>query len=155
MRVDLSTPFEPIRKKIEHESFGSCVLLMRTVGIDEQAEIDAAEISAYFTTKDPVEAMAAKYMARARVVVVGWEGVEDNDGKPLPFSWPTLRRVGSKFPEFTKQLMEAVEDLSHGLTEDESKNSPSPLDSGTPAAEPITLSLDCGTDSAAGESSPK
>lgn len=140
MRVDLSTPFEPIRKKIEHESFGSCVLLMKPLGIEEMAAVDAAEMQTYFETSDKSRALESRYVARAKQCLVGWEGIEDGEGKPIPYSWPAMVRIGLIYPKFAELVAENVSVMVHGVTEDQAKNSDTPLPTTSVAAATITQS---------------
>lgn len=140
MRVDLSKPFEPIRKTVSHPSFGSCVLLLKPPGIEEMAAIDAAEVQRYFDAGDRTEALEARYVARARQCIVGWEGVEDTDGKPIAYSWPTLVRIGTVLPRFADAVSAEVTRVCSGISEEEVKNSDSPLPDTSAAAETITQS---------------
>lgn len=140
MRVDLSKPFEPIRRTIEHESFGSCLLLLKPLGIEEMAAVDAAEMQAYFDHGDKEQALGVRYVARARQCIVGWEGIEDGEGNPIPYSWPTLMRISGIYPKFAEAVGDEVSRVARGITEDEAKNSDVPLPNTSEAAATATQS---------------
>lgn len=77
MRFDLSTSGH--RKEVITLAEGSFSVLVRNPTFAELIQ-DAA------TTENYLE-------ARVRSSIVGWEGVEDAEGKPIPFTWDALRKL--------------------------------------------------------------
>ncbi|AVG17776.1 hypothetical protein CFN79_18950 [Chromobacterium vaccinii] len=52
-------------------------------------------------------------------LLIGWEGVIDGDGKPLPFSLDLLRQLvtGPDGAAFSRGIWEAINDLTYGVRE--------------------------------------
>lgn len=85
--ITLATPELPNNVKVSVEvEGGGFVLILRPVG-DEDRLRDSALSSRYWQSDDPTEA-GVWFVARDKLrksAVIGWEGVQAPDGKPIPF----------------------------------------------------------------------
>jgi hypothetical protein len=73
---------------------------------------------------------------RIRSSIVGWRGLQDAAGTPLPFSWDALTALCEQVPAVFEKLWPLASEAFSGLREDSVKNSePLPSDSSGAATE--------------------
>lgn len=61
---------------------------------------------------------------RIESAITDWRGLEDGDGKPIPFHVETMRALCESVPAAFGKLMIAANEAFRGLPEDAAKNSP-------------------------------
>lgn len=100
---------------------GQFELEMRTPSYDEliaDAQQDADECLA----------------ARLDALVIGWRGVDGEDGKPIPFSQDAFRSLCREFPQVIFAAGAAANLYFNGITDDQKKTSSVPPEGSLPEA---------------------
>lgn len=69
--------------------------------------------------------------SRINTNLVGWRGVEGEDGAPVPFRRDRFEALCELVPTVFQQTLRHLADLYYGLGEDEQKNSVTPPASGS------------------------
>lgn len=101
----------------------------------------AAEIIAGYGSRDEYA------VHRVRVTVADWRGVDDESGKPVPFSLEALERLIEQFYMAGPRLIRLADDAFFGLAETERKNlsAPSATSHGDGGTTETTTSTDGST----------
>lgn len=128
LALDGNRSAAPIRERLEHPTFGEVTLLFRRpTGRDVIAAIAAGAGCA-----TPAEARAAEIAAKLGAVI-GWEGVEDEQGQPVPFSALAFSRACDQYPALAELAAWRAQLLFAGLAGEERKNSEAPPAPGSAA----------------------
>lgn len=97
---------------LEIEGFGSFDLFLRQPTAAEQIS------SVVASTKSQVEQVQARLAC-----VVGWSGVQDAEGKEIPFTRPRLEALIAAYPAVAIEVIVALVRLFAGPSETAKKNS--------------------------------
>lgn len=100
-----------------------------SIGDDFQFEIIIrppnveAELSALFSSNPLGE--------RIHASVIGWRGVVNESGEPVPFTPAALSSMLRQVPSVGLKILDALQPLYQGVSEDQRKNSEAPRKTGS------------------------
>lgn len=108
------------------------------LGPDASIEIAFARPTLEDQLKAVNDASGTSYQGYAlSAAIKDWRGVEDENGRPVPYSWSALSQLCTAYPDAAFELLAALRKSTQGVTETERKNSPLPPVNGgeAPASE--------------------
>lgn len=107
--------------KLEDPTYGSLEVLIHKPSYEQQIQDTGFLYAIIYRNKEAPELAARQWENRLQVVTA-WQGVEGEDGNPVPFSQEKLRTLLGVYPAMLQDLTTEIQKAYRGMSADEVKN---------------------------------
>lgn len=132
MAFKISKPTAAIKSEtVDLGELGSFKVLIRPPTWNEKLVDEGLAAEAYGDSANAGLIRASAIEHRLRSTISGWEELNGEDGKPLPFSWDAVKSICNQYKTIFYEFYGFANEAFRGLDESAEKNSESPSNAGS------------------------